>query len=232
MKIPGAGSWYFRIEASLTGSEEILGEGPFGALLAVLGRSKELGFLGPGPVEPHIDRALDALRLISSAPAAPRRFLDLGSGGGLPGLPLALALPGSQWMLLDGSVTRTRFLRDAVAELGLTDRVAVETARAEEAGRRGDLRGTFDVVVVRSFGPPAVTAECAAPFLVVGGVMVVAEPPEGSEDRWPEEGLRRLELARGARVADPSAFQVLRQAGPCPDRYPRRTGIPAKRPLF
>lgn len=193
-------------------------------------RSRELGFLGPGPIDPHIRRALDTLPLL---PVAARRALDLGSGGGLPGLPLALARPDTQWVLLDGSVTRTEFLLLAAAELGLgPDRLEVVTSRAEEAGRRPDLRGSFDVVVARSFGAPAVTAECAAPFLVPGGRLVVAEPPGGSADRWPAEGLGVLGLRPLDAVTVPSAFQVLVQEGPCPERFPRRTGIPAKRPLF
>ena len=209
----------------------MIGEGPFGALLAVLGRSKELGFLGPGPVEPHITRSLDALPLL---PPWPGRILDLGSGGGLPGLPLAVARPDVSWVLLDGSVTRGRFLRQAVSELGLEETVTVITARAEEAGRDDELRGTFDAVVARSFGAPAVTAECAAPLLRVGGVLVVAEPPDQTDSvgRWPAEGLAVLGLEPATRVSEPSAFQVMRQVASCPERYPRRVGIPTKRPLF
>jgi 16S rRNA (guanine527-N7)-methyltransferase len=193
--------------------------------------SQARGFLGPGSVQPHIDRALDALTLI---PASASRLLDLGSGGGLPGLPLAVARPGGQWTLLDGSVTRCEFLGWAVAELGLEDRVQVVAARAEEAGR-GGFRGVFDVVLARSFGPPAVTAECAAPFLATGGVLIVAEPPasrDADRKRWPASELATLGMAPLKYVDSPSAFQVLVQRLPCPDRYPRRVGIPAKRPLF
>ena len=105
--------------------------------------------------------------------------------------------------------------------------------RAEELARRADLRGRFDLVVARGFGPPAVTAECGAGFLVVGGRLVVSEPPGGRPDRWPAEGLAPLGLEPGRRSRRAGAsYQVLRQATACPDRYPRRVGIPAKRPLF
>ena len=147
-------------------------------------------------------------------------------------MPLALALETVHWVLLDGSLTRARFLTEAVQELGLAGRVSVEAARAEEAGRQPELRRAFDAVVARSFGRPAVTAECAAPFLALGGLLVVAEPADGPDERWPDEGLTLLGLERVVRVSEPSAFQVLRQVAPCPERYPRRTGIPAKRPLF
>jgi 16S rRNA (guanine527-N7)-methyltransferase len=229
VRSPTGGSWCSRADSPLSTPSELLGEGPFGALLAVLERSRQLGLLGPGPVEQHVARALDALRFV---PERAHRALDLGSGGGLPGLPLALARPAVPWVLLDGSVKRGDFLREAVERLGLTGQVEVVTARAEEAGRRPELRGGFDVVVARSFGPAAVTAECAAPFLQVGGCVVVAEPPGGALDRWPPEGLSLLGLRAGIAVSEPSAFQVLVQETPCPDRYPRRTGIPTKRPLF
>jgi 16S rRNA (guanine527-N7)-methyltransferase len=208
---------------------ERLEEGPYGALLRVLERSRKLGFLGPGPVEPHIERALDGLDLISPEV---RRALDMGSGGGLPGLPLALALTTIEWVLLDGSVTRGQFLRTAVDELDIGHRTGVHIGRAEVAGRAPAFRATFDLVVARSFGPPAVTAECGAPFLAVGGTLVVAEPPGGSPDRWPASPLAALGLVVGSSVTSPSAFQVLHQERPCPERYPRRTGVPAKRPLF
>lgn len=207
----------------------MIGEGPFGALLAVLEHSRSLGFLGPGPVEAHVRRAFHTLPLM---PGSAARILDLGSGGGIPGLPLALARPDTTWVLLDGSVTRAGFLAEAVADLGLAGRVEVVPERAEDAGRRTDLRASFDAVVARSFGAPAVTAECAAPFLTVGGTLVVAEPPGGAAGRWPAAGLQEVGLVAERVVAQPSAFQVLTQARLCPDRFPRRNGVPAKRPLF
>jgi 16S rRNA (guanine527-N7)-methyltransferase len=161
----------------------------------------------------------------------PPRTLDLGSGGGLPGLPLAVAQPTTTWILLDGSTRRADFLAEAVKELDLGDRVQIVAQRAEDAGR-GPLRGTIDLVFARSFGRPAAAAECGSPFLVVGGRMLVAEPPEAFSDRWDEDGLAQLGLALGPRLSAPSAVQLLVQDRPCPERFPRRTGVPAKRPLF
>jgi 16S rRNA (guanine527-N7)-methyltransferase len=161
------------------------------------------------------------------------RAADLGSGAGLPGLPLALALPGSRWTLVDSAVRRAGFLREAVAALGLEDRVVVAEERAESLGRMSAHRGRYDVVVARSFGPPAVVAECGAPLLVPGGRAVVSEPPGGAPARWPAEALLRLGMAPAvAMVAGGWAYQVLAQVEPCPDRYPRRVGVPVKRPLF
>lgn len=199
------------------------------ALLEVLASSQERGFIGPGPLEPHVERAMHMGALVASPP---RRALDLGSGGGLPGLPLALLFTATKWVLLDGSVTRMAFLADAVTQLGLADRVTVVAERAEVAGRASSLRGSFDLVVARSFGPPAVTAECAAPFLAVGGRLIVAEPPASSGDRWTDAGLRKLGLRLVTTVVEPSAVAMLEQEQLCPHAYPRRTGVPVKRHLF
>jgi 16S rRNA (guanine527-N7)-methyltransferase len=200
----------------------------YAALVAVLDEARRRGFLGPGPIAGHIARALD---LTAAADQSPGRALDLGSGGGLPGLPLALAWPSSRWFLLDGSQTRATFLQEMVERLGLTDRATVVGDRAEVAART-QLRQSFDLAVARSFAAPAPTAECGAPFLRVGGHLVVAEPPGGAPERWDEAGLAKLGLRLGRSGTGPTAYQVLEQFEPCPDRYPRRVGVPAKRPLF
>lgn len=161
------------------------------------------------------------------------RCLDLGSGAGLPGLPLALRWPATSWALLESGGRRCAALREAVAALALGARVVVVEARAEEAGRDPDLRATFDLVTARAFGAPAVTAECGAPFLRAGGRLAVSEPPAPAPARWPSTGLAQLGLAAAAPVAIGTVhLQVLEQRRPCPDRFPRRTGVPAKRPLF
>jgi 16S rRNA (guanine527-N7)-methyltransferase len=167
--------------------------------------------------------------------APPARFLDLGSGGGVPGVVLALlAWPLSSAVLLDASERRCAFLEDVVASLSLTDRVSVVRARAEEAGRNAAFRGMFELVVARSFASPPVTAECAAPLLRVGGHLVVSEPPSSIRDasRWPADPLAELGLEPSTRWTTPYAYQSLTQSSRCPTRYPRRVGVPAKRPLF
>lgn len=198
------------------------------AVQGVLAEAQEQGFLGPGPLEEHVVRALDLARAVPEAPGA---AIDLGSGGGVPGLPLALLWPDSAWVLLDGSTKRVRFLSHAVDRLGLVGRVRAVESRAETAARTG-LRGSFDLAVARGFAGPAVTAECGAAFLKVGGLMVVAEPPGGAPERWDEPGLAELGMRIGDTLRSPTACQVLHQENPCPDRYPRRVGIPAKRPLW
>jgi 16S rRNA (guanine527-N7)-methyltransferase len=183
----------------------------------VLLESKQLGFLGPGPVEDHLRNAEGFAHAVTRPPA---RFLDLGSGGGVPGLVLAVSWPESEAVLLDASVRRTSFLRRAVISLDLEARVEVRTARAEGAGHDPTLRGGFDVVTARSFGPPAWTAECGAAFLRSGGVLLVSDPPTG-EERWAGPMLASLGLRDGGASG---LIRTLIQAEPYPARAPRPRG--------
>lgn len=202
-------------------------------VLGVLEEARARGFLGPGPVEDHVRHAARFRRRIEELctnEVVVARALDLGSGGGVPGLVLAATRATPSWVLLDAAERRVRFLEQAVAVLGLGDRVSVYQGRAELAARDPDLRHQMDVVVARSFGPPAVTAECATGFLRSGGHLLVSEPPAAEPgDRWPAEGLMELGLTSEGVV---DGIQCLRQLRTCSDRYPRRVGVPAKRPLF
>ena len=163
------------------------------------------------------------------------RVLDLGSGGGLPGLVLATYRPELDLTLLEARQRACRFLREAVATLELTGVTVVE-ARAEDAARRLGLRESFDAVVARSFGAPAVTAECAVGFLRPAGRLVVSEPPgdEGRDTavRWPHAGLDELGLAGPVPAGGEGASFVVMEKTRADDRWPRRTGVPSKRPLW
>ena len=198
------------------------------SLRAVLGEAQELGWIGSAPLDQAIAHAEGFAVGVASRPG---RFADLGTGGGVPGLVLALLWPSADVVLVEGSTRRATFLTAAVARLGLSDRCRVLAERAELTGRRADLRGECDVVVARGFASPPVTAECAAPLLRVGGLLVVSEPPTG-EDRWPAAGVAALGLTPGDTWNTGFHYRSLLQTTRCPVRYPRRTGIPQKRPLF
>lgn len=197
-----------------------------GPLLAVFERARHLGFLGPGPVVEHVDHAAGFLAALAQVEG---RVIDLGSGGGVPGLVIALARPDLEVVLVDATAKRCHFLEDAVDQLGLA--VTVVEDRAEVVGH-GSYRGTAAAVTARSFGAPAVTAECGAPLLQVNGVLIVSEPPVRAGDRWSQTDLGRLGLELGPAPTTSPAVQVLRLVAPCPAMYPRRVGVPGKRPLF
>jgi 16S rRNA (guanine527-N7)-methyltransferase len=228
------------------------------ALLEVLVEARALDLLGPMDLGEQIRHALGFAhafeqaraghRPLDAAPGSvpipiPGRWLDLGTGGGLPGLILAQYWADSPAVLLDSAERRTTFLAEAVQTLGWDNRVRVVRARAEEAGRDPGLRTGFDVVWARSFGSPPVTAECAAPFLTPGGLLVVSEPPLPDESpgslpedrtamRWPRAGLAELGQEPLVTVRGRFGYQVIVQAGSCPERFPRRSGVATKRPLY
>lgn len=219
---------------------------------AALRRARDLGFLGEGPLEAQLEHSSGFADAAAAAGMAdpPAAFLDLGSGGGVPGLVLAARWPRADVVLVDANERRCAALREAVESSGWQARARVVQARAEAAAREPELRGSFELVVARSFAAPAVTAECAAPFLRPGGLLVVSEPPlpeePGADDaaggaqdratghagRWPSAGLEPLGLTPVRFVRARFSYQVLRQETLCPDRYPRREGVPAKRPLY
>jgi 16S rRNA (guanine527-N7)-methyltransferase len=210
----------------------------------ILAEARELGFLGPGPIDQHLRHATALADLALGHLARPdeARWLDLGSGGGVPGLVWLATRRTGPAVLLDAGARRCAFLVDALGRLQLTDRARVVCGRAETLARDAALRDAFDLVVARSFGPPATTAECAVGFLRPGGRLVVSEPPpaEGDEGaatgsaRWPREGLGRLGLGPALVMSGAGATVAIseRRGSLLDDTWPRRDGIPAKRPLW
>jgi 16S rRNA (guanine527-N7)-methyltransferase len=176
----------------------------------------------------HIDHAERFVRALEGLPLG-AKILDLGSGGGVPGLVIADRRPDLRVVLLDSMQRRVALLAEAIDQLGWADRVSAVLSRAETFARQADRRAGFMAVTARSFGPPATVAECAAPLLALGGLLIVSEPPD-QPDRWPAAGLAEFGLR--AESVSPPGLQVLRQQESCPDRFPRRDGVPAKRPLF
>lgn len=200
-------------------------------LLSWLEEAKTRGLIGPEPLGRTVGHALGLGEIALAAGATADLCLDLGSGGGVPGLVLAMDWPESRWTLLDSNQRSVAFLQEAVAGLQLTGRVSVAAGRAEEAGRDPAHRGRYGLAMARAVAPAAVVAEYLAPLLAADGVAVVSEPP-GSADRWDEAGLAALGLTLLARHSDPIAAAVLQRPGEVSDRYPRRTGVARKRPLW
>ena len=163
---------------------------------------------------------------------------DVGSGAGFPGVPLKIAFPDIKLMVVDSAAKRTGFIERLVSILGLAD-VEVINGRAEDVGQRSEFREKFDVVVSRAVAETRVLLEYTLPLCRVGGLVIMQKKgdTQGEVDRA-SGGLRELgggglkmvevpeEILEGQRK-----LAVVRKTSATPCRYPRRTGIPAKRPL-
>jgi 16S rRNA (guanine527-N7)-methyltransferase len=164
--------------------------------------------------------------------------IDVGAGGGFPGLPIKVILPQLRLTLLDARERTTAFLRELLRLLEIDD-VDVVTARAEDAGRDPTYRERFDLVLARAVAPLPVLLELTLPFLRVGGHLAT---PKGSNA--PREIAASVhafqvlgsEIVSSSSLAIPGTLHsqwlvLVRKTAPVPPRYPRRAGIPKKRPL-
>ncbi|MDA1097071.1 MAG: 16S rRNA (guanine(527)-N(7))-methyltransferase RsmG [Chloroflexi bacterium] len=193
----------------------------------------------------EIDRwlFLESLTLVRSIAREGRsRLLDVGTGAGIPGLALKLAVPDRlDVTLLEATGKKAQFLQSIVEALGdQAQGVQVVNARAESLAQDPRHRGTYDYVTARALAPLSVIVELALPFARVGGFLLA---PKG---RDVEDEVRKAQRALaevGGRIHSivkedrlPSTHQglhtvVIEKISDTPARYPRRTGIPAKRPL-
>lgn len=159
-------------------------------VIDALTEAQRLGFLGSRPVEEAVEHSLD---FVEAIPPEARRIVDIGSGGGLPGLVIGARCPDVDLLLVDRREKRTDFLQRVIIRCGWTH-VTVRTADVEDLvkERRGGTLERFDVVTARGFGPPATTLQLATQLIAPTGMVVVSEPPTGN--RWPSELLVRLGL--------------------------------------
>jgi 16S rRNA (guanine527-N7)-methyltransferase len=162
----------------------------------------------------HVDDALRGLPLVESFEGA---VVDVGSGGGSPGVPLALALPEREVTLLESSSRKCAFLESLAIP-----NVRVVRGRAEE-----QETDRFGVAVAKALAPPPVAAEWCLPLVRPGGAAVLWIGPSADTDRV----ARVAERLAAELVESPPGFLVLRKLGPTPPGFPRRPGVARKRPL-
>ena len=170
-----------------------------------------------------------------------RRIIDIGSGAGIPGLPLKLIMPGADVTLLEANGKKCDFIEHVVEELGL-DGVDVINERAEIAAHWDDQRECYDLVTARGVAKLPVLAEYTLPFLKSGGVAVLPKGPNSEAVRAETDDAAYAADEMGAA---PAIIQAVAHPGKSPtdniiywlkirptaERYPRRAGIPAQSPL-
>ena len=165
-----------------------------------------------------------------------RSVLDLGTGGGFPGLPLAVAFPDKDFLLMDSVGKKLRVVADIAEKLGLAN-VTVLHARAEDAARSQEHRECFDLVVSRAVAALPVLAEYCFPFVRVGGHFAAYKTEASAEEIPAAQKAFRLLGGRAADVEpdgiDGSGhiFVISEKISPTPGRFPRKAGVPSKDPL-
>lgn len=205
-------------------------EPDWAALDGAWSSARAAGVLGGATTESLITHAAGYL------PAACRvddefSGVDLGTGAGVPGVILAALRPRSRWVLVDANARRCEYAQAAARALGVHPRVSVVHARAEELGHDPDHRRAYDLVVARSFGPPATFAECALPLTSPHGRAVVSVTEETAH-AW-REAAHTLRLDTSPMAGDGDARYLLIE-GPAeiPAAWPRRPAARRRSPLF
>lgn len=187
--------------------------------------------------EKHIYDALTlvpVLAEVSGVDGSPAEIIDVGSGGGIPGLVLACVMPGVQFTLLDATGKKCAFLSESAERLGLTN-VTVVHDRAERAGRFGDgeCRARFDAVISRAVGRLAMLLELTVPLAKVGGLVVLTKGQKADEEvAEAKKALHMLHAAHAGTVETATGrIVVIEKLRESPKIYPRADGEPKRVPL-
>jgi 16S rRNA (guanine527-N7)-methyltransferase len=181
-------------------------------------------------------RIRDKVRELVGKPEG--RIMDLGSGGGIPGIVLAIALPEYSFTLLDATGKKVSFLRECIDALDLTNAVAIQ-GRAEELGHDIEWRSAFDLVTARAVTSLSALLELGLPFVRMKGWLVLPKGPDIDE----EMAIARKAAGKlGGTIVEASFLPLVgslvdtrlvlvRKDSPTPGGFPRRVGLPAKAPL-
>lgn len=208
-------------------------------MLQTANRSFNLTRIPDDPAEAVDRNYLDCIAPIAHGwPAGARTAIDVGSGAGFPGIPLAIALPQVHFVLLDALDKRVKFLQSAVDALGLNAEAV--HLRAEDAARRPEFREQFDIALARAVAPLNVLAEYLLPFVRTGGQMLALKGPDAENELTQAEAAIAL-LGGGTGYIEPVSIPgrdwshrlvAVEKRSPTPEKYPRRAGMPEKKPLI
>lgn len=167
-----------------------------------------------------------------------QQIVDIGTGAGFPGIPLKIYRPGIVMTLVESLKKKVNFLEDVIAELGLQETRVIH-ARAEDFGRDRKQREYYDLVLARAVAGLPVLAEYCLPIVKVGGLFVAMKGPKVKEEI--EAAKNALSVLGGVMdkvinlklplIGDERNLVIVRKVSPTPGSYPRRAGMPQKKPL-
>lgn len=184
----------------------------------------------------HFEDSLTCLETGLFFPGA--KVIDVGTGAGFPGLPLAMARPDISVTLLDSLKKRLLFLDEVITETETTNAKTVH-ARAEDGGRDKKLREQFDIVVSRAVSRLSVLCEYTLPYLKVGGTLIAMKGPSAEEELAEAQNAIKV-LGGGDVILQKTALEdeslshclvMIKKVRPTPTTYPRKAGTPTKNPL-
>lgn len=189
------------------------------------------------PVEIEVKHFLDSLTCVKVLEAS-GRLIDVGTGGGFPGIPLKLACPQLQLTLVESTRKKVEFCQHVIQGLALEGVEAIH-ARAEELGQQDEHRGRYDMAVARAVASMDVLVEYLLPFLKVGGRMVAMKGETGPAEAQQAESaikllggkMQNLVKFELPKITETRYLVVVEKVSATPAEFPRRPGMPGKRPL-